>query len=287
MRVRFWGTRGTRPTPGSRTLRYGGNTTCVEVRNRDGDLLIIDSGSGIAELGNKLAQNGPLRAHILITHTHWDHIQGFPFFSPAFLPGTKLTIVGPAGSIKSLKAAFADQMDPAFFPVRLDDMPAELEFVEMTSDETFEVAGLRVTPHELNHPIVTFGYRVEENGNSFVFATDNELIPPSDGEDGQILKLARSALVEWCSETDLLVHDAQYSRQEYAAHVGWGHSTYEDALALADEAGAGQIAFFHHDPMHSDAEIDALVEESVGTHQQRGGRRMPAFPAAEDQEIEL
>ena len=285
MRVRFWGTRGTRPTPGPRTLRYGGNTTCVEVRSRTGQLLVIDSGSGIAELGYRLAREGPTEATILITHTHWDHIQGFPFFGPAFLPESKLTLVGPAGSIKSLKAAFADQMDPAYYPIRLDDMPAALDFVERAPGETFEVGDLRVTPHELNHPIVTFGYRVDEADRSFVFATDNELTRNGDG--GHLGELARGALVEWAREPNLLVHDAQYSREEYATHVGWGHSTYEDTLALAEDVAAEQLAFFHHDPMHSDADVDALVEEALGEHHQRGGRRLVAFPAAEDQELEV
>jgi phosphoribosyl 1,2-cyclic phosphodiesterase len=175
MRIKFWGTRGTRPTPGRRTLRYGGNTTCLEVRDRDNNLLIIDSGSGIAELGNTFAATEPLQAHLLITHTHLDHIQGFPYFSPAFVPGTHLTIVGPGGSAKSLQAAFADQMDPAYFPVRLSHMPAEMEFIERNPGETFEVGGLRITPHLLMHPIPTFGYRIEEGSSRFAFATDNEL----------------------------------------------------------------------------------------------------------------
>ena len=289
MRVRFWGTRGTRPTPGRRTLRYGGNTTCVEIRSQSDELLVIDSGSGIAELGAKLAPAGPANVHLLITHTHWDHIQGFPFFAPAFIPGTKLTLVGPAGSIKSLKAAFADQMDLAYFPLRLDEVPAEIEFIERDAGETFELGGLRITPHELNHPIVTFGYRVEEAGRSLVFATDNELVPASvtASGNGSEADSARRELVGWCSGADLLVHDAQYSREEYEAHIGWGHTSYGEALSLADEAEVEQLAFFHHDPMHSDSDIDALVEDAMGRHQQAGGRRMVAFPAAEDQEIQL
>jgi len=175
VRVKFWGTRGTRPTPGRRTLRYGGNTTCIEVRDRENNLIIIDSGSGIAEFGAGLSQSEPLQAHLLVTHTHLDHIQGFPFFLPAFVPGTHLTIVGPSGSAKSLQAAFADQMDPAYFPVRLDHMPAELEFIERNPGETFDVGGLKITPHLLMHPIPTFGYRIDEGDTRFAFATDNEL----------------------------------------------------------------------------------------------------------------
>lgn len=282
MRVKFWGTRGTRPTPGRRTLRYGGNTTCVEVRDSNDNLLIIDSGSGIAELGQTLAK-GPQWIHLLVSHTHWDHIQGFPFFAPAFVPGTRLTVVGPAGSIKSLKAAFADQMDPAYFPLRLDQVPAAIEFIEVSSGEGFEVGDMQVMPHEMNHPIVTLGYRIKENTSTFVFATDNEL--PRAPENGGLP--APERLVEWCQGADLIAHDAQYSREEYPSHVGWGHSTFDDALTLAEQAGARQLAFVHHDPGHSDDDVDALVEEALGNHRARGGRRLVAFPAAEEQEIDL
>jgi phosphoribosyl 1,2-cyclic phosphodiesterase len=291
LRVRFWGTRGTRPTPGKRTLRYGGNTTCLEVRSSKGELLILDSGSGIAELGNHLANNGPLKAHLLISHTHWDHIQGFPFFTPAFIQGTQLTVVGPAGSIKSLQAAFADQMDPAYFPLRLDDIPANIEFIERSPDETFEVAGMRVTPHPLNHPIATFGYRIDEDATSLVFATDNELCLNARDEghpgNGRLSELALEQLIGWCRKADLLVHDAQYSEDEYRTRAGWGHSTFEEALVLAERAQVQQLAFFHHEPLHSDADIDALVEEALGAHRQRSGKELMAFPAAEEQEIVL
>jgi len=285
--VKFWGTRGTRPTPGRRTLRYGGNTTCVEVRSRSGDLLIIDSGSGIAEFGSTL-NPGALEATLLVTHTHWDHIQGFPFFAPAYVPGTRLTVVGPAGSIKSLQAAFADQMDPAYFPLRLDQVPAELEFIEKSAGDTFEAAGMKVTACELNHPIVTHGYRIEDDGAVFVFATDNELVTLEEtGPAGELLRLSRKSLVDWCAGADLLGHDAQFSVEEYQAHVGWGHSTFDDALLLAQEAGASQLAFVHHDPGHSDADIDALVEQALGNHRHGGGKELIAFPAAEEQEIVL
>lgn len=282
MRVKFWGTRGTRPTPGRRTLRYGGNTTCVEVRDRDNNLLIVDSGSGIAELGATFGTTEPLQAHLLITHTHLDHIQGFPFFLPAFVPGTHLTIVGPAGSAKSLQAAFADQTDPAYFPVRLSHMPAEMEFIERNPGETFEVGGLRITPHLLMHPIPTFGYRIDEGQSRFSFATDNELPMFVNGEIGTLKDLAN-----WCRDSDLLVHDAQYSAEEYKTRVGYGHSSYEDALSLAGMAGAKELGFFHHDPLHSDADVDALIEEAMGNHRQGGGAEVSAFPAAEEMELTL
>jgi ribonuclease BN (tRNA processing enzyme) len=252
------------------------------VRDKDDNLIIIDSGSGIAELGANLGSQESLQAHLLITHTHLDHIQGFPFFGPAFTQGTHLTIVGPAGSAKSLQAAFADQMDPAYFPVRLDHVPADLEFIERNPGEMFEVGGLRITPLLLMHPIPTFGYRLEEGSTTFVMATDNELSLFAQEKNG-----AMQELVDWCRNADLLVHDAQYSRDEYRTHAGFGHSTFDEALALAERAGAQQLAFFHHDPAHSDSDVDALIEEALGNHRQAGGSELPTFPAAEEQEVRL
>ena len=292
MKIRFWGTRGTRPAPARRTLRYGGNTTCVEIRGKENELLIIDAGSGFAELGESMRGNGPIHAHILVTHTHWDHIQGFPFFAPLFIPGTHLTMLGPAGSIKSLQGAFADQMDPAYWPgPQIGQLPAEIEFIELQAGEVLEVGGLKVTPHLLNHPIATFGYRIDENGRSFAFATDNELLgfeaKRGDSEFSQLESMAQEALVDWCGGVDLLVHDAQYSTEEYAKHVGWGHSTFESALNLAERAEARELGFFHHDPAHSDVEIDELVEQALEKHAWPKRDAMEVFPAAEDQELTL
>jgi len=297
VRIKFWGTRGTRPTPGGSTLHYGGNTPCVEVRTESGALIILDSGSGIAEFGNTL--DGPIDAHLLISHTHWDHIQGFPFFAPNFRHGSKLKVIGPQGSMKSLQGAFADQMDPAYFPVNLYEMPVELEFVEMAPDEVFMAAGVKIVPHTMNHPIATFGYRLEENGHTFVFATDSESHGDPDalaarasgkapGSSPETLEgLLHDQHVEWCRGADLIVHDAQFSRQEYRHKVGWGHSTFDFALLVARQAEARQLAFYHHDPIHSDHEIDAMVEEALGSDLHRRHRGLIAFPAAEGQEIDL
>jgi ribonuclease BN (tRNA processing enzyme) len=173
-------------------------------------------------------------------------------------------------------------MDPAYFPVRLDHMPAEMEFIERNPGETFEVGGLRITPHLLMHPIPTFGYRIDEGDTRFAFATDNEIALFAKNENGSLKDLAT-----WAKDADLLVHDAQYSREEYKTHAGFGHSTYEEALKLAEQAGAKQLAFFHHDPVHSDTDIDGLIEEALGNHRAAGGANIDAFPAAEDQEIAL
>jgi len=298
LRVKFWGTRGTRPTPGRSTLRFGGNTACVEVRTAADQLIIIDSGSGICELGNVL--KGPVHAHLLISHTHWDHIQGFPFFGPNFTPGSRLSVIGPKGSMKSLQSAFADQMDPVYFPLSMDQMPVELDFQEVAPGETFEAAGVKVTTHTMHHPIATFGYRLEEDGRTFVFATDQE--PWSDPDElddkvraykaegrpaAEIEALWPARYIDWCRNADLLVHDAQYSSEEYRTHVGWGHSSFDYALLVARQAQARQLAFYHHDPMHSDHQIEAMVEEALGSESHRKHRGLIAFPAAEGKEIVL
>ena len=298
MRVKFWGTRGTRPTPGPSTLRYGGNTACVEVRTSADELIIIDSGSGICELGNALS--GPVKAHLLISHTHWDHIQGFPFFGPNFARGSKLTVIGPKGSMKSLQSAFADQMDPVYFPLTMDQMPVELEFREMLPGESFEAAGVKVTPHTMRHPIATFGYRLEEGGRTFVFATDQEPWADPEALERKVERMhaeKRPAeeidalwpmnYIDWCRDADLIVHDAQYSREEYRSRVGWGHSSFDYALLVARQAAARRLAFFHHEPMHSDHQIEAMVEEAIGSDAHRRHRGLTAFPAAEGQEIVL
>ncbi|MGH7863242.1 MAG: MBL fold metallo-hydrolase [Candidatus Dormibacteraceae bacterium] len=277
MKIRFWGTRGTRPTPGPKTLRYGGNTSCVEVRAQGGGLVIMDSGTGIAELGSLLLAEGVTEVTILVTHTHWDHIQGFPFFAPAFEAEAKITIVGPRGSVRPLEAAFVDQMDAPYFPLRLEQLAAELHFVEVDSQQTFEVAGMMVTPHPLHHPITTYGYRLDYADRTFVFATDNEVEPGADHSD----------LTRWCAGADLLVHDAQYGSEEYRDHVGWGHSSFEAALEVASAAGAARLGFFHHDPQHSDADVETLMESALRVCPKKGARCGAAFLAAEAQEIEI
>jgi phosphoribosyl 1,2-cyclic phosphodiesterase len=243
------------------------------VLSASGDVLVIDSGSGIAELGSAIGRGSAFDAHLLVTHTHWDHIQGFPFFAPNFVHGSRLTVVGPTGSSQSLQEAFTDQMRPSYFPMTLGEMPGAVEFIECTTDVEFEICGMTVTPKSLDHPIATFGYRIEEEGRSFVFCTDNEIraAPPE-------------SLIEWCSGADLLVHDAQYSRDEYATRVGWGHSTFDAALELAQRAGVKRLAFFHHDPDHSDADIDRFVQDAIA---RVGAGSLVAFAAAECQEIEL
>jgi len=247
MKVEFWGTRGSIATPGPTTVRYGGNTPCVSATLRDGSLLILDAGTGIRRLGNLLLRRQPVSAHLLLSHCHWDHIQGFPFFAPAYLPGTQLTIHGYAAARQKIRKTMTDQMEGAYFPVDFPALKASIEFVDVV-EEPLVIATARISRTETNHPGGGAGFRIQEDEHSFVYLTDNEL---GDG-DGQ-------RFVRFCQGASLVIHDAQYTPEELQKHRGWGHSSYVEVLALAREAGVRQVALFHHDPERSDEEMDRLV----------------------------
>ncbi len=258
-RVRFWGTRGSVATPGPRTLRYGGNTSCTEVRLGN-HILVLDAGTGIRELGDALIsefQGNPIRAHIFVGHIHWDHIQGFPFFTPAYLPGNEISLYSPRGAGKSLRRIFLGQLDSDYLPVLLSDMRSTLTFVELS--EPVQIGPITVRFNHLNHPGVANGLRIVAGAKVIVYLSDHECFSRMYGEaaggveDQRIAEFARSA--------DLLISEAQYTVEEYRSKRGWGHSTFDDALRLAGEAGAKQLAIFHHDPAHDDAFMDRVIDE--------------------------
>jgi phosphoribosyl 1,2-cyclic phosphodiesterase len=294
MRVRFWGTRGSVPTPGQKTVRYGGNTACVEVRTNAGAFIIFDSGTGIRELGLHLArQGGPVAAHLMLGHTHWDHISGFPFFTPVFVPGNHVTIYGARDLDRSLRDVLAGQMHYTYFPVPLGDLRAEIEFCELEEGEiTIEDAVVR--SHYLNHTAVCMGYRVEADGVSVAYITDHEPYGFSGGQDGTSGGGLRGGpihggdrrLIEFVRGVDLLIQDAQYTPEEYQTRRGWGHSSTDYVTDIAVEAGARRVALFHHEPTHADDDIDRMVENS--RQRARGaGSDLELFAAAEGNEIEL
>lgn len=270
MRVRFWGTRGSIATPGPGTLRYGGNTACVEVRLDDGTLIILDCGTGARALGQALLASGekPLRGHIIITHTHWDHIQGFPFFAPLFIPGNEWDIYAPGVTGRRLEDTLAGQMEYTYFPVRLDQLGATIRYHDVV-EGTFSVGSARITAHYLNHPALTLGYRIEAGGASLVYATDHEphshhrldlpagaskiaLMQPVHQEDRRH--------VQFIAGADLVIHDAQFTAAEDQSRIGWGHTAAEQVVDFALAAGIERLALFHHDPSHDDDVIDGLVE---------------------------
>jgi ribonuclease BN (tRNA processing enzyme) len=285
MRVRFFGTRGSIATPGPHTLRYGGNTSCIEVQSSAGTLVILDMGTGATVLGRELMARGePSRGHILISHTHWDHIQGIPFFAPLFVPGFEWDIYGPRGLHQGLRQTLAGQMQSTYFPVTLEQLGATIRYRELVEGR-LRIGDIEVTCRYLNHPALTLGYRLEADGAAFVYACDHE--PHSHALAtgvGDFLGEDRRH-AEFLAGADLVVHDAQYRASEYPQKIGWGHSTIEYACAVARLAKVGQLALTHHDPMRDDAAIDALVDSLRTEGFRPAGPHV--FAAAEGHEVEL
>jgi len=257
--IRFWGTRGSIATPGPATVKYGGNTACTEVRCGD-QLLILDAGTGIRPLGVSLrneCQLRPVKGHIFVGHTHWDHIQGFPFFAPAFIAGNEFTIYSLRGAEKPLEKVFRGQMDSDYFPVRLNDMKAKLEFCELESD--VQIGDAQVSYTFLNHPGLAIGFRITYQGRSLAYISDHEsygrLNPNGPQPNPMDLDIAR-----FVEHVELLICEAQYTEEEYEEKRGWGHSTILDALERAAQAQVNRLAIFHHDPSHEDAFLDGIQE---------------------------
>lgn len=253
--VRFWGVRGSLAGGGPGLARFGGHTSCVEIRVGD-ELIILDAGTGLHDLGRSISQ--PTRTTLLISHFHWDHIQGFPFFGPLYEEGNRLVIYGPGEGAVGVEAALRRQMQPPHFPVPLGELQADLVFRSIRPGDEIEVGPARIQSIALNHPDGCLGYRVCVDNVCVVFATDTEQ-PASGGLDPSLVSFARNA--------DLLICDAQYTDDEYHGHSGparkgWGHSTFTEACRIAAAAGAHQLALFHHDPVHDDDFIDKLVAES-------------------------
>jgi phosphoribosyl 1,2-cyclic phosphodiesterase len=261
-RVRFWGTRGSIPTPGPQTARYGGNTACVSLSGPDGRLVILDAGSGLRPLGHELMahRNGAITADILLSHTHWDHIQGLPFFKPLSAPGNTFCIFGAAQEGVALEEILRRQMDPMVFPVPLRALAAAIQVKEITEGEVV-LSGLTVRAFRLRHPGTTLGFRLapEAGGRDFAYLTDNEL---GEGARYPVGADWRRRLVEFLGGTDTLIHDAMYAEQIVQARCGWGHSTPRQAVRLAVEAGCRRLILFHHEPEHDDAALDALLEDT-------------------------
>ena len=252
----FWGVRGSVACPGPETVRYGGNTACIEMRV-GGERLIFDGGTGLRNLGQQMLPEMPVKANMFFTHSHWDHIQGFPFFVPAFVPGNKFKIHGaiaPNGS--TIEQRLNDQMLHPNFPVPLQIMGADLEFCDIEVGEVVKFGEVEITNALLNHPGEAIGYRVSYRGHSAAYISDTEHF--SDGLDENVLRLAKDA--------DVMIYDCTYTDSEYhdkkASKVGWGHSTWQEAVKLAKAANVKQLLIFHHDPTHTDAFMDDIVRQT-------------------------
>lgn len=294
VRVTFWGTRGSIATPGPATTRFGGNTACVEVRC-GGEILIFDAGTGLRELGLALAREfdrRPLTVHLFISHTHWDHIQGFPFFLPAYHPATTIHIYGAAGQGRPLEKLLCGQMDPDYFPVALGDLAAALRVHEFRA-EAFVIGETTVSAMYLNHPGMTLGYRVHHAGRTVVYATDTEPYRSTLARAGQQPAVGEAygaeldrELVEFVTGADLYIGEAQYTDEEYREKVGWGHSSLSATVEVAVRGGVKALALFHHDPMHTDDVIAAMVETAQRQIAARGAA-LTCFAAYEGQTLDL
>ena len=291
-RLRFWGTRGSIPSPGPSTVRYGGNTPSVEVRTPSGTLVLLDAGTGIRELGRALiarANGSPITGDIFLTHAHWDHIQGIPFFAPAFQRGNRFTIWGAKSLAASIRRVVRDQMSPVVFPVAFEELAATFEFRELT-DERHSSDGFDVRAFPVRHPGGALGYRFAPGpggdravGSSFVYISDNEIRAADASASNDRW---RAKLVDFIRGSRLLIHDATYTEDEYESHRGWGHSTYGDAVALALESGVETLVLFHHSPDRSDDELDGRLAECRGAVA-RSGRTLRIIAAAEGLEIDV
>lgn len=306
MKLTFWGVRGSIPCPGPDTVHYGGNTASLEIRYGDDDkLLIVDAGSGIRPLGNKMMgydlPRGPIKTSIFITHTHWDHIMGFPFFTPIYIPGTKLTVYGPVTyEEEGLDRIVGDQLSYRYFPIKHSELSADIEYVALQECKMQLDDDLELVTKYLNHPILCLGYRFNYKGKSLVTAYDTEPfrnVFPTDPEDPNYDEIAaeegeRAAkeenekFLQFIKGADILIHDSQYTHKEYLdSKLGWGHTSFEYAINSAHKAGVKRLYLFHHDPVRTDDQLTELITRYK--KQISGVSSMEVELAREGLEIEL
>jgi phosphoribosyl 1,2-cyclic phosphodiesterase len=279
---RFWGTRGSIPSPGSNTARYGGNTSCMELRLPEGSRIIFDAGSGLRPLGNSLVTPpSGLSETIFLTHFHWDHIQGFPFFSPLYRRTSHLRIIGPSQHGIDIRSLFAGQMGPVYFPVPFQAIAADLDFHHL-NEGVWKGNGYRVQSLRVRHPSYTVGYRVEVGEHVITYVPDNELVAgayevPDDWAD-QFREFVRGS--------DVLIHDAMFTAEEYQNRIGWGHSTFDQVVELALSTDVRRLFFFHHSPERSDQELEMILDEMRKRASAEGGSLL-IEAAEEGHEISL
>lgn len=258
MRVRIWGCRGSVAVPGPDTVKYGGNTSCVEVRLASGHVLVLDAGTGMRPLGVSMQHELPVELHIMLTHLHMDHLQGLGFFRPLFAPGLDIHIWGPTSPVQHLSERIAMYLSPPLFPVRLEDLASNTTFHD-APEVPVTIGSATIRAAKVAHLGPTVGYRIEEQGRTFVYLPDHE---PSLGTDLATVPVAWMSGYDIARDADVLLHDGQYRDQEYPAHVGWGHSGVGDAMEFAEKANVDRLVLFHHDPYHTDDELEALLADA-------------------------
>jgi len=279
MKITFYGVRGSIPSPGPETSRYGGNTSCVHIETASGQDLVLDSGTGIRGLGKRLREKDtPI--DILLSHGHWDHIQGYPFFMPIYQPDRQIRVYTSASGNHGQICSLFDQIDGANFPLKVNELPSQSECVTENVETELARQNISVRRIPINHPGGGYGYRIEEDGTSCVYITDNELEPPGK------VSTTYDQWVEFCSGADVLIHDAQYLQSDMPHKHGWGHSLVSQVRQLAVDAEVGCLAMFHHDPDRTDTEIDFIQKDNETFFR---GKRAPSVSlcAAENMQIKL
>ena len=275
MQITFWGVRGSYPVPGAATVRYGGQTSCVEVRSESGDCIIVDAGTGMRALGNKLAGEAagrPGQYHVLLSHVHWDHIQGLPFFSPAYTPGTRISVYALLTAADELNQVIGGITRHEFFPMPLEAVPASFDFQKVEPGLDFVIGAFHITPIALNHPFGSVGYRIDADGSSWAYVADTapfdqvlhkqHFLPgpePLSADDKTALEAMRAALVKRLQGVDTVVYDTHFLPEEYARFPHYGHSTPDQALEICAEANVRRLVLYHHAPAHTDDQMDQIA----------------------------
>ncbi|MFH1538941.1 MAG: MBL fold metallo-hydrolase [bacterium] len=267
MNVTFWGVRGSIPAPGPKTVKYGGNSSCVELRLSNNEIIIFDAGTGIRELGLKLLkEKKPLRIHLLLSHGHMDHVHGFPFFGPTYVKQNHITVAGCPRGGKQVKDMLKRQMGDIYFPVEYDGLPAKFDYIVYCKGQALKVGKSKIYTCETNHPGEGISFRVEEKGKSFVYMTDNELM------DDRPKAFPFQNFVDFVKGADFLLCDTQYTPAEYKRTKGWGHPRHTDTARLVVEGGVKKVALFHHDPEHDDRKIDWMIKKTREEVKKLGGK---------------